>query len=387
MCIKKQRILEAVSWQRHRTNQIQANIGYEDLCVSDAACDEAVCTRATRVRRGNPQRGAADSQRKITPGAEAAQRRQPPAPRPPASGWAQGRQPRRSLGARGVREMGGAPRNPAPRNHLLVWIAKPSAATAQMGTLQAVPGCRSLQRTAQSGGRGGREASEAKPKFKIDLLVTQGHRVHPSCDRCFLFDMASHLSCLRFTRGTTISHPRFPPRRGRSDAVWLAPPGPARAARGGSEKDHSCHAPSPASGAARSVLLPAARHPPAPPLVRGLGGLEALRSPELLAASSKNLRRSPQRRPPPDPPKPRDPRHKPPGCSHCPSPRNPKPPVRRLCGAQPPAIARRAGRCGGTSATSRRPVGQRAGQPTWRPLFVQGELRGSQGRGLEHRST
>ena len=25
----------------------------------------------------------------------------------------------------GVREMGGAPRNPAPRNHFLVWIVKP----------------------------------------------------------------------------------------------------------------------------------------------------------------------------------------------------------------------------------------------------------------------
>ena len=25
-----------------------------------------------------------------------------------------------------LREMGGAPRNPAPRNHLLVWIVKPS---------------------------------------------------------------------------------------------------------------------------------------------------------------------------------------------------------------------------------------------------------------------
>ena len=25
-----------------------------------------------------------------------------------------------------IREMGGAPRNPAPRNHLLVWIVKPS---------------------------------------------------------------------------------------------------------------------------------------------------------------------------------------------------------------------------------------------------------------------
>ena len=25
-----------------------------------------------------------------------------------------------------IREMGGAPRNPAPRNHFLVWIVKPS---------------------------------------------------------------------------------------------------------------------------------------------------------------------------------------------------------------------------------------------------------------------
>ena len=31
-----------------------------------------------------------------------------------------------------VREMGSAPRNPAPRNHFLARIVKPSAATAQM---------------------------------------------------------------------------------------------------------------------------------------------------------------------------------------------------------------------------------------------------------------
>ena len=36
-----------------------------------------------------------------------------------------------------VREMGGAPRNPAPRNHLLCGLSNHQAATAQMGTWQA----------------------------------------------------------------------------------------------------------------------------------------------------------------------------------------------------------------------------------------------------------
>ena len=34
--------------------------------------------------------------------------------------------PRRHAVCAHIREMGGAPRNPAPRNHLLVWIVKPS---------------------------------------------------------------------------------------------------------------------------------------------------------------------------------------------------------------------------------------------------------------------
>jgi hypothetical protein len=33
-----------------------------------------------------------------------------------------------------LRERGGAPRNPAPRNHFWGWIVKPRAATVQMGT-------------------------------------------------------------------------------------------------------------------------------------------------------------------------------------------------------------------------------------------------------------
>ena len=34
-----------------------------------------------------------------------------------------------------IREMGGAPRNPAPRNHLLVWIVKPSGCHCTDGQL------------------------------------------------------------------------------------------------------------------------------------------------------------------------------------------------------------------------------------------------------------
>ena len=36
---------------------------------------------------------------------------------------------------RGLREVGGAPRNPAPRNHLLVWIVRPSGCHCTDGHL------------------------------------------------------------------------------------------------------------------------------------------------------------------------------------------------------------------------------------------------------------